>query len=143
MKNETKKAKNKDAAWDLQETYKNKTSGWIQWKGTNVCMDVHCAKCGHHSHLDIDFAYHVICPKCKTVYFCNGHIEMIELEEKPDSCVVMETALGDSERVEDWDDERWKDQDEQFKLTDDNEEFDALSGAEQSRIRQNLRNKNA
>lgn len=85
MKN--KKAKNSDAAWKLQETFEGHPSGWIQWKGTNVCMDVYC-KCGCHSHIDADFAYYFECPKCKTVYMLNGHIELIEIEQKPDSCVI-------------------------------------------------------
>lgn len=82
-------AKNSKEAWPLQETFEGKPHGWVQWKGTNVCMDIYC-KCGHHSHIDADFAYHVKCPSCSKVYFCNGHIELIELEEEPDSCVVME-----------------------------------------------------
>lgn len=82
-----KKAKNKDEAWNLQEMYKDHPHAWIQWKGTNVCMDVRC-KCGEPSHIDADFAYYVKCPKCKTVYMCNGHIELIEVEEEPDHCVV-------------------------------------------------------
>ncbi len=30
---ENKKAKNKKAAWELQETYAGKPHGWVQWKG--------------------------------------------------------------------------------------------------------------
>lgn len=84
---EGKKAQHKEEAWQIQEKYVNKPNGWIQWKGTNVCMDVYC-KCGHHSHIDADFAYHVKCPACGTVYMCNGHIELIELEIEPDACVI-------------------------------------------------------
>jgi len=86
-----KKAATSDEAWDIQERYTG-PHGWIQWKGTNVCMDVHCA-CGKMSHLDADFAYHVKCPYCGRVYFCNGHIELIELETEPERCV--RTADGD------------------------------------------------
>ena len=82
-----KRAKDKDEAWDIQETYKGQPHGWIQWKGTDVCMDIHC-KCGSLNHIDADFAYFVKCPNCGTVYMCNGHIEFIELEEEPDDCVV-------------------------------------------------------
>jgi hypothetical protein len=84
---ENKKAKNSKAAGELQETYKDKPHGWVQWKGTDVCMDVYC-KCGYHSHIDAEFAYHVKCPSCGTVNMCNGHIEMIELEEEPENCVI-------------------------------------------------------
>lgn len=80
-------AKNRDEAFSLQETYKNKPHGWVQWKGTDVCMDIHC-KCGYHSHIDAEFAYNVECPQCHTVYMCNGYIELIELEELPENCVV-------------------------------------------------------
>jgi hypothetical protein len=85
----TKIAETKDEAWNIQETYKGKPHGWIQWKGTDVCMDIYCA-CGHHSHIDAEFAYYVECPKCHKVYMCNGHIELIELKIKPDHCVVMD-----------------------------------------------------
>lgn len=78
-------AKNINEAWDLQETFKdNKAVAWIQWKGTDVCMDFHC-KCGEHNHIDADFVYSVKCPNCGTCYMCNGHIELIELQEEPEN----------------------------------------------------------
>lgn len=76
-------------AWKIQEMYVGQPHGWIQWKGTNVCMDVYC-KCGSQFHIDTDFAYHVKCNECGTVYMCNGHIELIELEVEPDNCVKTE-----------------------------------------------------
>jgi len=85
---EIKKAKTKDEAWDIQEQYEGKPHGWIQWKGTGVCMDVHC-KCGELTHIDAEFAYHVKCGNCGTVYMVNGHVEFIELEEEPENCVVV------------------------------------------------------
>lgn len=75
---EHKKAKNKDEAWKIQEDYKGKPHGWIQWKGTNVCMDIHC-KCGAHLHADCDFLYNVKCLMCATVYMVNGHVELISI----------------------------------------------------------------
>lgn len=88
-----KKAKNKEEAWNLQEQYIDEPHGWIQWKGTNVCMDVYCA-CGEQFHIDDEFAYHVKCPHCGKVYFCNGHVELILLEEEPDACVVTEREIS-------------------------------------------------
>ena len=82
-----KKAVTTKDAWDMQDMKKDLPHGWIQWKGTDVCMDVCCA-CGHLSHIDADFTYHVKCPECGRVYFCNGHIEFIELEVEPENCVV-------------------------------------------------------
>ena len=82
-----KKARNAEDAWNMQLRYEDgEPHGWIQWQGTFVCMDVYCV-CGHHSHLDDEFAFHIKCPECGRVYFCNGHIEFIELEEEPDECV--------------------------------------------------------
>lgn len=82
-----KVAESKDA-WIVQEKYDGLSHGWVQWKGTNVCMDFFC-KCGCHSHVDADFAYHVKCPRCGTVYACNGHVELIELENEPKNCMVL------------------------------------------------------
>ena len=81
------KCKNKKEAWDKQHRFDN-PSAWIQWKGTDVCMDIHCS-CGELTHVDAEFAYHVKCGACGKVYFCNGHIQLIELEETPDNCVVV------------------------------------------------------
>lgn len=40
---------------------------FLQWKGTDACMDFHC-ECGAHCHFDGDFAYCVKCPHCGTVW---------------------------------------------------------------------------
>jgi hypothetical protein len=40
---------------------------FIQWKGTNVCLDFWCP-CGAGGHYDGDFAYHLMCPSCGQVY---------------------------------------------------------------------------
>ena len=88
-----KKANTTEEAWEVQEKYDGLPHGWIQWKGTNACMDVHC-KCGELFHIDSLFAYHVKCPHCGTVFMCNGHIEIIELEIEPDHCVVTGDDFG-------------------------------------------------
>ncbi len=53
---------------------------WIQWKGTSVCMDVHCI-CGTHGHVDDEFAYHLKCEDCGRVYDVEG---FVRLHEMPD-----------------------------------------------------------
>ena len=83
-----KKAKTANDAFKIQETRKGQPHGWIQWKGTNVCMDIHC-ECGELTHIDADFSYHVKCGNCGIVYFCNGHIELIKLDQEPENCVVI------------------------------------------------------
>ena len=71
-----------DLGWSRQTLpVEGAPHGWIQWKGTNVCMDVYCP-CGHHSHIDADFAYYVKCPNCKRVWMTNGHIELVALTEE-------------------------------------------------------------
>lgn len=55
---------------------------WIQWKGTNVCADIHC-DCGHHSHIDEDFAYYVRCPKCHLVYAMGAYVKLVPLAGAP------------------------------------------------------------
>jgi hypothetical protein len=44
-----------------------KPRAYIQWKGTDVCMDFHC-ECGACCHFDGAFAYTVKCPHCETVW---------------------------------------------------------------------------
>jgi hypothetical protein len=71
--------------------------GWIQWKGTEVCMDFHC-KCGAFGHIDGGFIYYVKCGKCGASYMMNGHIELvpITLEEATD-VKVREVECDDDE----------------------------------------------
>jgi len=75
----------------------SKPSNFIQWKGTDLCMDFYC-KCGAQSHFDGYFAYTIKCPNCGTVYklipsvkmeevspkdpeFSNEHLEPIDIDE--------------------------------------------------------------
>lgn len=65
--------------WDRQKLpAEGEPHCWIQWKGTDVCMDFHCV-CGAQGHFDGDFAYYLKCSKCERVYMTNGHIELVEL----------------------------------------------------------------
>ena len=64
---------------------------FIQWKGTNVCLDFHCYKCNTFAHFDGDFAYYLVCPKC------GQHYEMptvfaLKSVDKPDSSCIQEPA---------------------------------------------------
>lgn len=64
-------------SFDNQHKFAN-PSGWIQWKGTDVCADIHC-DCGAHYHIDASFAYYVRCPACKGIFALSGHIELLKL----------------------------------------------------------------
>lgn len=66
--------------------------GWLQWKGSNVCIDFHCA-CGHHSHIDADFVYYIRCPKCKQTYSMNPNIEAIPLNVEETQYVLKNSSM--------------------------------------------------
>ena len=61
----------------ITNPHKGNPSGWIQWKGTDVCIDIHCS-CGGHSHYDGEFMYLVKCPYCGKIWEPNGHILLEE-----------------------------------------------------------------
>jgi len=65
-------------------------NAFIQWKGTDVCMDCYCV-CGESFHVDADFAYAVSCPFCKRRYEMSAMIEMREMDtdEIWDGCTIL------------------------------------------------------
>ena len=63
-------------AWATKEMPPPTT--FIQWKGTDVCMDVYCI-CGDRFHIDAEFAYAVQCPHCKRRYEMGTRVEMREM----------------------------------------------------------------
>ncbi len=67
----------------------NRPYGWIQWKGTDVCMELNC-KCGELTHIDSDFTYHIKCPFCGQVYECDGHINLIPMTFEPENTKITE-----------------------------------------------------
>lgn len=52
---------------------------WIQWKGTEVCCDIHC-KCGAHLHFDGDFLYAFRCGACGQLYETGSHVPIYAVE---------------------------------------------------------------
>lgn len=50
-------------------------SNFIQWKGTDLCMDLNC-KCGHLGHVDAYFCYYVKCGNCGTIYKMADNVDM-------------------------------------------------------------------
>jgi len=61
--------------------HEDEPHGWIQWKGTDVCIDLHC-KCGHHGHFDGYFLYYYECPECHTKYALGQCVKLIELSKE-------------------------------------------------------------
>lgn len=62
--------------------------GWIQWQGTQVCMDVYCA-CGAHLHADAEFCFYVKCGACGQVYECGGHIKLWPVNHEPEGTITL------------------------------------------------------
>ncbi len=53
---------------------------WVQWKGTDVCCDIHCA-CGAHLHFDGAFLYHFTCGECGQKYETGSHVRIYPVDE--------------------------------------------------------------
>ena len=69
--------------------------GLIQWKGTEVCIDLYC-KCGAHLHHDGEFFYNFECGKCGKVWAVSPYVKLIEMDTeeliedtKKNSCFVV------------------------------------------------------
>lgn len=75
---------------------KGRPHGWIQWKGTNVCMDVYCS-CGEAGHVDAEFFYHYRC-KCGLRYAVGCNVVLIPLKDgqRTDTNFVTDTTLDDA-----------------------------------------------
>lgn len=54
-----------------------KAHGSIQWKGTDVCVDMRCT-CGQHGHIDGEFCYDYVCSNCKKQYHVGHNVALIE-----------------------------------------------------------------
>jgi hypothetical protein len=74
-----KTAKNLEEAFKLFDHH-SAFDGFIQWKGTDVCMDFHCP-CGEANHYDGYFAYEIKCAGCGTVYAPSCNVEMVRVLE--------------------------------------------------------------
>jgi hypothetical protein len=55
--------------------------GWIQWKGTDVCMDVRCS-CGESTHIDSDFTYVIQCGACKKFWAVAPEVRLVPITEE-------------------------------------------------------------
>jgi hypothetical protein len=55
--------------------------GWIQWKGTDVCIDLHC-KCGTHGHIDGSFMYQVRCEDCGQHYAVGQNVVLVPVSDE-------------------------------------------------------------
>ena len=72
-----------------QDNPQGDAHGWIQWKGTDVCIDLHC-KCGYHGHVDGEFFYYYKCPECQLLFAVGQNVKLIELNEEQRETVEKE-----------------------------------------------------
>jgi hypothetical protein len=68
------------------------SGGWIQWKGTEVCIDLHCV-CGFDGHLDDSFLYRVHCPRCDRQFLVGQNIKLIEMTPEEIEASVHESHV--------------------------------------------------
>jgi len=80
--------------WDISKGCRN----FIQWKGTDVCMDFHCI-CGNMFHIDDDFTYAVKCLKCNKVWELGTEVSVTEKTDKDDYW-FKEAQIGDQQEKE-------------------------------------------
>ncbi len=64
---------------DEPEAAEYMASGYIQWKGSNICLDVHCT-CGKSYHVDAEFCYAVRCGSCGKEWALSPFIRMVPNE---------------------------------------------------------------
>ena len=75
----------KDKSWDRMTRYGDDVPhAFIQWKGTDVCMDFYCS-CGGYGHIDGMFVYYIKCADCGQVYaspaYMSNFVPLLEGEE--------------------------------------------------------------
>lgn len=79
---------------ELENPFEGEPFGWIQWKGTNVCMDIHCPNCGL-GHIDAEFAYYIRC-SCGQIYAVSGFVKLIPVgEEYADGALSLKDVESD------------------------------------------------
>lgn len=61
---------------------------FVQWKGTDLCMDFYCPECHEHSHFDGFFAYAIQCPFCETFFQMPDDLPLKKLDSKPDMFIT-------------------------------------------------------
>ncbi len=74
-----------------QDNPEGDAHGWIQWKGTDVCIDLHC-ECGQHDHHDGGFFYFYECTACGKKYALGQNVKLIPLTEE--QIKVAEEGIG-------------------------------------------------
>jgi hypothetical protein len=77
-------------------------NAFIQWKGTDVCLDFHC-DCGFNGHYDGWFAYGLHCASCGKVWAMPHTVGLIADPDAEDGPAVQSTDWphSDTDRPKD------------------------------------------
>ena len=75
-----KKFKTENEANNYLIEESDKTPVYIQWKGTDVCLDFICPKCRASLHFDTYFLYNVKCGHCNKLFKLGYSVEVVEIE---------------------------------------------------------------
>jgi hypothetical protein len=57
---------------------------FVQWKGSNVCLDLTCPVCGTSAHYCGNFAYFLECPVCGRLWELSWYIEVRDGSDVPE-----------------------------------------------------------
>lgn len=70
-----------DIARAAEKVGDDEPHAWIQWKGTDVCMDIRCP-CGELGHIDGLFAYQIKCSACGQHYAVGTNVVLAPMTEE-------------------------------------------------------------
>lgn len=76
----------------MRGPFEGEPSTFIQWKGTDVCMDLDCV-CGFHSHRDRDFCYSVKCPGCDQIWRLGTQVQLVRITPEQSEVLGCEQNL--------------------------------------------------
>lgn len=75
------------------DSFDSKPRARIQWKGTDVCMDVLCS-CGEDGHIDGMFAYNYKCLACGRGWILGFNVGLTEMTSEQFAHVDAGGACG-------------------------------------------------
>lgn len=58
-------------------------STFVQWKGTDLCMDFQCPECSAQAHFDGLFAYAIQCPGCGAYFEMPTNLPLTRVSARP------------------------------------------------------------
>jgi hypothetical protein len=79
----------KIAEYVLGRSEGEETQVYVQWKGTDVCLDFNC-ECGTGSHFDGYFLYALQCPGCGRKYDMPAHPSLLPFSGQFEPKVLVE-----------------------------------------------------